>query len=165
MRKIWIQILAGCFTFLIMFGACQQTTEKEVVKSEWLGTNLQEMVENIESQFGGFDQTMIETGYRYKELHWAGVDENWDYALYQLDEMEGSIKKGFARRPAREASAQHFMETALSNLLNVIKDGNQEAFLQEFTAFTASCNTCHALEDVPFMMVKIPEVRTTVIQR
>jgi len=165
MKKNWIAILSACMAILVMVGACQQAPEKETIESEWLGANLQEMVENIESQFGGFDQTMIETGYRYKELHWAGVDENWDYARYQLEEMEEAVERGFVRRPARKASAKHFIETAIPNLFKAIDGGNKEAFLQEFMVLTASCNTCHAMEEVPFMMVKIPEVNTSLISR
>jgi hypothetical protein len=165
MKKNLMTILSACMAVFIMVGACQQATEKETIESEWLGVSLQEMAENIESQFGGFDQTMIETAYRYKELHWAGVDENWDYARYQLEEMEETLERGFVRRPERKASAKHFLETAIPNLFKAIDGGSKEAFMQEFMVLTASCNTCHAMEEVPFMMVKIPESSTSLIKK
>jgi len=165
MKNNWIAIVSASIATFVMIGACQQAAEKETIESEWLGAGLQEMAENIETQFRGFDMAMVETGYRYKELYWAGTDENWDYARYHTEKLETAIRNGFIRRPAREASATHYLNTALPAMLSAIDGENQDDFFREFTTLTASCNTCHALEDVPFMMVKIPEVRTTVIQR
>lgn len=145
----------------VIFQACNQATE--TYETRWLGETKQEMINNIESQFQGFSRTMTETGYRYQELYWAGMDENWQYAEYQREHIEEALEDGFVRRPDREASAQQFMNVALTEMKEVIEAGNKEKFLENFTRFTASCNTCHAMEDVAFMVVKIPENRNTII--
>ena len=147
----------------IMISACQTQTE-QLFETRWAGANLEEIIASMENQFGGFDQTMMETNYRYNELYWAGVDGNWAYAAYQLDEMLGSLEKGFIRRPARESSADQFVNTAAPRLLATIESGDQEAFMDGFTQFAASCNTCHAMEDVPFIQMIIPETRTSLVK-
>ncbi len=147
----------------ILIGACQSGNEKEY-ETRWAGETLEEIIGSLENQFGGFDQTMIETNYRYNELYWAGVDENWGYAEYQLDEMLGSLEKGFIRRPAREASAAQFVNQVSPRLLEAIEAGDRGRFLETFNQFAVSCNTCHEMEEVAFIQVAIPEVRTSVIQ-
>ena len=163
MRKIAPFIFILFCTGLI-FQACNNTPqEKESYEAEWLGETQQEIINTIEDQFQGFSRTMVEVGYRYQELYWAGQDQNWEYAEYQREHIEEALESGFVRRPEREASSQQFMSVALPEMEKIIEEGNKEKFLQNFTRFTASCNTCHAMEEVAFMVVKIPEKRNTII--
>ncbi len=147
----------------IIISACQTATD-QTFETRWAGEDLQEIVASLENQFGGFDQTMIQTNYRYNELYWAGQDENWQYAEYQLDEMLGNLEKGFVRRPERQASSVQFVDQAAPRLLQAIEAGDKEAFDEAFTRFASSCNTCHAMEDVAFIQVVIPDVRTSLVR-
>ncbi len=164
MRQM-IFIFSAIFMLSVLFHACQQAPQnaEESWEAAWLGDSKQEVIDNIENQFQGFSRAMVETGYRYQELYWAGQDENWEYAEYQREHIEEALEDGFVRRPDREASSQQFMSVALPEMEQVIADGDQDAFLESYTRLTASCNTCHAMEEVAFMVVKIPENRTTVI--
>ena len=161
MRKL-LSFTSLFFFSLVLFQACQQAPQ-ETYETEWLGETKQEIINTIEDQFQGFSRTMMEVGYRYKELYWAGQDGNWEYAEYQIEHIEEAMQEGFVRRPAREASSQQFMSVAIPEIEQIVQDGDKERFLQNFTRFTASCNTCHAMEEVAFMIVKIPEIRTSVI--
>ncbi|TVQ84841.1 MAG: hypothetical protein EA393_14105 [Bacteroidetes bacterium] len=161
MRKIHLLPLVLLFLFAFT-QACQQAPQ-ETYEPEWLGETKQEIINTIEDQFQGFSRTMVEVGYRYQELYWAGIDENWEYAEYQREHIEEAMEQGFIRRPAREASSQQFISVALPEMEEIIRNRDKDAFLQNFTRFTASCNTCHAMEDVAFMIVKVPEKRYSVI--
>ncbi len=147
----------------IVIAACQTQTDRKV-ESRWAGETVQEAIQSIEKQIGGFDQTMMETNYRYNELYWAGVDENWGYAEYQLDEMLGSLEKGFIRRPERQASSAQFVDQAAPRLMRAIAAEDPDAFVESFNRFASSCNTCHAMEDVAFIQVIIPEVRASLVR-
>ena len=162
MKKLSV-IASVTIILAIMISACQQQGD-QAIESRWAGETVQEAVHSIENQIGGFDQTMMETNYRYNELYWAGVDKNWGYAEYQLDKVISSLEKGFIRRPARQASAVQFVDQAAPRLMRAIEGGDKDAFMESFTRFAASCNTCHAMEDVPFMQVIIPEKRTTLVR-
>jgi small-conductance mechanosensitive channel len=161
--KSIISIFTGV-ALAIVISACQtQTSEQEQFETRWLGKNLQEILNNIEEQFAGFSGTMVEISYRYKELYWAGQDENWEYALYQIEHIEEALEQGFMRRPEREASAQQFVNQSLPEIEAIANEGDKEAFLVSFTELAAACNTCHNMEEVEFMVVDIPKVRTSVI--
>jgi cytochrome c553 len=148
---------------VIAFSACQTQTE-QTFETEWAGEDLQEIISNLESQHGGFDITMMQTSYRYNEIYWAGQDENWGYADYQLHEMLEGLEDGFVRRPEREASAAQFVDQAAPRLLQAIEAGDKAAFQESFIRFASSCNTCHAMEDMPFIQVIIPEIRTSLVK-
>jgi hypothetical protein len=65
----------------------------------------------VEKQFRGLDVAMIEIGYRFGELYWAGQDRNWDYAKYQADKVRLALE--LALEQVRTACARcHVAESA-----------------------------------------------------
>ncbi len=106
----------------------------------------------------GFDVAMAETGYRHGELYWAGRDENWGYASYQVEKIETAVANGTERRPKRAASAR-MLEGALERVKEAIARRDAGAFDAAFTKLTATCNACHVSERVPFIHVVAPRVR------
>ncbi len=162
MKKFAFVLFAGMMA-VIVISSCQQDTEK-TYDTRWAGETMEEILNNIEDQFGGFSQAMKEVSYRYNDLYWAGMDENWGYAEYQLDKLTDAILKGFVRRPDREASAAQFVNTNIPRLMETIENGDKDAFVESFDRYAASCNTCHEMEDVAFIQVIIPEERTTVVR-
>lgn len=59
---------------------------------------------------------MVETGYRYQELYWAGQDQNWEYADYQIEKIKIAIENGLERRPKRAKSAEHLLTYILPEM-------------------------------------------------
>lgn len=49
--------------------ACNQQTEKSDAQGYWIKGTETEQIKIIEKYFRGFDNAMIETGYRYQELY------------------------------------------------------------------------------------------------
>jgi hypothetical protein len=125
----------------------------------WLlsGTN-DERFARVARQLRGFDVAMVETGYRYGELYWAGQDQNWEFAKYQIEKIRTAVKNGVERRPKRGPSAQ-VLEGALSGVEDAIAAKNPALFAERFAVLTASCNACHQTEGVPFVHVRPPAIR------
>ncbi|MEN9875283.1 MAG: hypothetical protein RLZZ529_280 [Bacteroidota bacterium] len=71
--------------------SCNQKTDKETAQGDWIKGTETEQIKTIEKQFRGFDNAMVETGYRYQELYWAGQDQNWEYADYQIQKIQKEI--------------------------------------------------------------------------
>lgn len=156
------------FTITSLF-ACQTNIQQEekstaVGHEGWLEGTSEEKFEEIAHQLGGFSKTMVEVSYRYSELYWAGMDENWGYADHQVEHIIEALEDGLKRRPERAASAESFMKDALPAIEEVIKKEDKEEFLKGFRAFTSACNACHALEGESFIMIKEPEVRTSPVR-
>lgn len=147
----------------ILIHACSQAPV-EPVQGDWIRGNEAEKLEIIENQFRGFDMAMVETDYRYRELYWAGADENWDYAVYQAEKLQSAVEGGLQRRPARAPSAENFLNTTLPDMQAAAASRDSERFAQRFQALTNQCNMCHALEDVAFFTVKAPLERGSSIR-
>lgn len=148
---------------LFLLCSCQNKSEQDV-QGTWIKGTALEKLETIESQFRGFDMAMVETGYRYQELYWAGQDENWDYADYQLEKIEKAIKNGLERRPKRVQSAEHFLTVALPEMQKALTKRDTVVFNKTFSNLTTSCISCHAMEKLPDFTVMKPLFRQSPIR-
>ena len=153
---------------LIAGSSCNNSTrqnEPTNAQGEWIKGTEQEKLNAIEKQFRGFDNSMVETGYRYQELYWAGQDENWEYANYQLEKIQLTIENGLIRRPKRAKSAEFFLNTMIPEMKTAIDKHDTVIFNQTFNVFTNNCNNCHAMEKVQYFTVKIPLERQSPIRK
>ena len=159
MKKLLILILTlGLF-------ACNQKTNKETAQGKWITGTEAEQIKTIEKQFRGFDNAMVETAYRYQELYWAGQDQNWEYADYQLEKIKFAIENGLQRRPKRAKSAEHFLIYVLPEMTKALQTKDTVVFNENFKTLTINCNNCHKMEKVSFLSVQIPTDRQSPIKK
>jgi hypothetical protein len=151
----------------IPFHSCRNDQESNAPAGPggWLKGSNAEKFETIAGHLRGFDVTMVEVGYRYQELYWAGKDENWEYANYQAEKIEVALENGFARRPLREKSGTHFLNTVLPEMKKTIQSRDTAQFSKNFLTLTTNCNACHTMEKVPFFFVSIPIARQSPIRK
>ncbi|WP_026712764.1 hypothetical protein [Flavobacterium daejeonense] len=147
----------------VLFSACNQNTE--TAQGKWIVGTEQQKLEKIENQFRGFDNAMVETGYRYQELYWAGQDKNWEYAEYQLEKIQKAIENGLERRPKRAKSAAYFLTSVLPEMKKSLEKKDSLVFNKSFQDLTVNCNNCHAMEKVPYFSVKTPTDRQSPIKK
>jgi hypothetical protein len=127
----------------------------------WLRSgSVDERFARVAKHLRGFDVAMVETGYRYGELYWAGQDRNWDYAAYQAEKIRTAVRNGVERRPKRASSAQ-LLEGPLAGVEEAIMAKDSVLFTARFDALTATCNVCHEAEKVAFVHVRPPTVRSS----
>ena len=149
---------------LLLLWSCGKNQEQNA-QGKWIKGTEQEKLETIENQFRGFDMAMVETGYRYQELYWAGQDENWEYADYQIEKIRKAIENGLERRPKRAKSAEHFLTVALPEMEKALEKRDTVVFNKNFQMLTNSCISCHATEKVPHFTVKKPLYRQSPIRK
>ncbi len=165
MRRINFMLGVAALSILLFNTGCGwEPPDRPVGSDGWLDGDMHKKFDTVADQLRGFDAAMVEVGYRYQELYWAGMDENWPYAAYQAEKIRTAMELGFVRRPGREDSAQSFLNDAMPAVERAIQMGELEEFEAAVRVVTASCNTCHALEDVGFMRVEIPDMRPSPIR-
>jgi hypothetical protein len=119
-----------------------------------------QQIEAIDRQLRGFDMAMFEVNYRYTEMYFAGMEGNWDYALYTAEKMAWAIQNGFERRPARRANAEQiFFREAYPQVLDAIRKKDIALFKERVDALRNACNACHGAERVPFIKVGLPAIK------
>ena len=127
----------------------------------WLKGTTDEKFDTVAKQLRGFDMAMVETGYRFNELYFAGEDQNWGSAKYHAEKIGTTIRNGLERRPKRAASAETFLNIVLPELLKAIEAQDRTLFRQRYQSMLSTCNTCHRDEKVEFIPVVQPSRRLT----
>lgn len=127
----------------------------------WLDGTIDDKFNTVAKHLRGFDMAMVETGYRYNHLYWAGRDGNWGHADYQVKKIRTAVENGLERRPKRAQSAQTFLTTVLPAVEEAIVKRDAALFRERMGALTSSCNTCHEAEKVEFIRIGEPQARLT----
>lgn len=130
----------------------------------WLKGTTEEQIRSVEAQLRGLDVAMVEIGYRFGELYFAGQDRNWDYAKYQADKVRLALELALDRRPKRAASAQPFLQDDLPALARAIEAKDADRYQAAMDQLRTGCMKCHLAESVPYFTVRFPERRVSPIR-
>lgn len=114
----------------------------------WLKGTSDEKFAQIERHLRGLDVSMAEIGYRYAELLSAGKTRNWDYAKYQTEKIDLSLRLAIERRPKRAKSSEPFLNESLPPVMEAIKAKNPERLDVALKSLHAGCIQCHRAENV-----------------
>ena len=110
---------------------------------------------NLVKLVPGTAHWMFEIGERYKNLYWAAKQEKWEFAQYQVEEIEKLVEVVKLARPKRAATAQEFLETGLPAIQRGVESRTWEDFQPAFVQLQDSCMTCHAKNDHAFITVPL----------
>lgn len=150
MRHILLIIL----TFV--FFACNQQTDNKV---------LQNRIDSLESKLAdtykpGFGEFMSGIQTHHSQLWFAGQNENWklaDFEVHEIMEAIEDIQKFQTER--KESQMIGMINPALDSINNAIQQKNPALFKSSYTLLTYTCNNCHRAADFEFNVVKIPDTQ------
>ncbi len=132
--------------------------------TRWIQGSESERWAQMEQQLRGLDVAMVEIGYRYQELYWAGEDGNWEFAAYQVRKIQLSLERALERRPKRRASAQQLFLPATHSVEESASLEDRVRFRAAFAEMTEACNACHRAEGVASFHVVPPIHRPSPIR-
>jgi cytochrome c556 len=162
-RRIVGVILTLLAAVASVFGIAYAQMPNPPQAGGWLKSLPQEkQIEAIDRQLRGFDMAMFEVNYRYTEMYFAGIEGNWDYALYTGEKIAWAVQNGFERRPKRRANAEElFFKEAYPKVLDAIRKKDIALFKERVDVLRNACNACHTAEKVGFIQVGSPSIKQT----
>jgi hypothetical protein len=136
-------------------GVAWQNGRASVGWMGWLKGSSNQKFETVANHLRGLDLTMMEVGYRHRELAWAGDNKEWVYAKYQVEKLEKALNFALERRPNRASHVPDFKAQGLQPMLAAIEKQDPVVFAQGFRSLTLACINCHSLEQAPFLRVDL----------
>lgn len=148
MRYLFIASL-----LLIVF-ACNQAGKREQV--------LQNQIDSLKSQVSnsykpGFGEFMSSIQVHHNKLWFAGINQNWKLADFEVNEIQESlndIKQYCADRS--ETQSLSMIDPELGNIRKAIQQQNSAAFKEGYINLTNTCNNCHKETKHEFNVITIP---------
>lgn len=153
--------LAGLSWWEVRRSIAQQSPQSSTPapSPDWLIGSAEERFDKVERQLRGLDQAMAEIGYRYGELVIAGRERNWDYAKYQAEKIDLSLKLALERRPKRAPSSQPFLNEDLPTVLQAIQFKDAQQLDRALERLHNSYVACHRAENVLYFRDAVERLR------
>jgi hypothetical protein len=109
----------------------------------------------------GLGEFMTATQLRHAKLWFAGKENNWDLAAYEIDEITEGLEDAEKQFPTRDGLPVADMikaniDPAIEELKKAVEARSSAKFAVAFDQLTSACNTCHAGANKPFIRIQRP---------
>ena len=124
--------------------------------------HLQAQIDSLQARLDnsyrpGFGEFMSSIQIHHNKLWFAGQNQNWKLADFEINEIKESlddIKKYCKDRV--ETNSIGMIEQPLQNVSDAIQQKNVTGFKNNYTILTATCNSCHQATQHEFNVITIP---------
>jgi len=124
---------------------------------------LQARIEVLEKKLAttykpGFGEFMSSIQVHHAKLWFAGENQNWKLADFEMHEIGEAIDAIQQYQTEREESKKvSMLSPALAAVKDAIQKQSPALFNSSYHLLTATCNNCHKAVNFEFNIVKIPE--------
>jgi hypothetical protein len=140
---------------LLALSACHQQTDNTQFLQKQIDSLQNKLADSYKPGFGDF---MSSIQVHHAKLWFAGKNENWKLADFELHEIMETIEDIQKYQSERTESAMlPQLNAALDVVGTAVKQRNGAMFKASFTNLTNSCNNCHRQTNHEFNVVKIPD--------
>ena len=145
-----------CFAIAFTFFSCNQSSSNS--------KSMQLQIDSLETEVNnaykpGLGEFMSQIQVHHAKLWFAGKEENWDLADFEVGEIQEAlddIPKYCSDRP--EVKSIGMITAPINNIANAIKAKDENKFVADFKVLTTTCNNCHHETNHGFNLIKIPDV-------
>jgi len=147
----------GLLLVVVLF-ACNQAAESNQMVKARIDSLENKLSQSYKPGFGEF-MTGIQS--HHAKLWFAGQNQNWklaDFEVHEIMESLDDIKKYEVDR--KESQNIGMLNPAIDSINKAIKEKNMAQFKSSYTLLTNTCNNCHVASEFEFNVVKVPDIST-----
>jgi hypothetical protein len=109
----------------------------------------------------GLGEFMTATQLRHAKLWFAGRQNNWDLAAYEIDEIKEGLEDAARRFPAFDGipvgeMIKTIIGPRMEKLEKAVRERSSAKFMVAFDELTSGCNSCHAGANRSFIRIQRP---------
>src|ERR1700744_3719913 len=109
----------------------------------------------------GLGEFMTATQLRHAKLWFAGKQNNWDLAAYEIDEIKEGLEDAARLHPTFDGvpvaeMIKSIIDPRLEELEKAVREKSSAKFGDAFDELTGGCNSCHAGANKPFRRIQRP---------
>ena len=124
---------------------------------------LQSKIDSLEKKLAttykpGFGEFMSSIQVHHAKLWFAGKEQNWELADFEMHEIGEAIDAIKEYQTEREESKKvDMLKPALEAVNDAIQKKDVTLFNSSYLLLTNTCNNCHKAVNFSFNVVKVPE--------
>jgi hypothetical protein len=140
----------------ILLLACQQKNDPNAL----LEKQIDSLSKRIDSAYSpGLGEFMISIQLHHSKLWFAGKNENWELANFELAEIRETLEDiQHYNKDRIEIKELPMIFSPLDSIGSAIAIRNPTSFSRSYISLTNTCNSCHQLTKHSFNKIKIPEI-------
>lgn len=109
----------------------------------------------------GLGEFMTATQLRHAKLWFAGQQNNWDLATYEIDEIKEGLDEARRLYPTFDGipvaeMMKTIIDPRIDELEKAVRAKSSAKFKIAFDELTSGCNSCHAGANKPFIHIQRP---------
>jgi hypothetical protein len=141
---------------IIIASSCKQQTENTAA--------LRSRIDSLEKKLAatykpGFGEFMSSIQVHHAKLWFAGENQNWELADFEMHEIAETIDAIKEYQTEREESKKvDMLKPSLEAVKDAIDKRDPALFNSSYLLLTNSCNNCHKAVNFGFNVVKVPEI-------
>jgi hypothetical protein len=140
---------------MLFLGACSDNSDKI--------SELQNRIDSLQlkvddSYKPGFGEFMSNVQIHHAKLWFAGTNQNWKLAEFEIQEIKESLEDIQKFQSEREETKTlPIIFTPLDSVQSAIDKKDLKSFKQSYYLLTSTCNACHKAVNNEFNKIKIPD--------
>jgi len=144
--------------FIILIIICSVTSCQQSKQNA-----LQQKVDSLEKKLAntykpGFGEFMSSIQVHHAKLWFAGQNQNWELADFEMHEIAEAIDAIKEYQTEREESKKvDMLKPSLDAVKDAIDKKDPVLFNSSYLLLTSTCNNCHKAVNFGFNVVKVPE--------
>ena len=145
------------YLFIILIFVCSSSCQQSNQNA------LQQKVDSLEKKIAttykpGFGEFMSSMQVHHAKLWFAGQNQNWELANFELHEIAETLDAIKEYQTEREESKKvDMLKPSLEAVKDAIDKRGPTLFNSSYLLLTNSCNNCHKAVNFGFNVVKVPE--------
>jgi len=150
--KRFLFLSSVLFIVAFFFTSCNNT-KTEALQSKI--DSLQAIIKNsYKPELGEF---MLQVQMHHEKLWFAGINENWPLANFEIGEIRETLYNAIHFLPDRKETKEiPMIFPALDSLQASITNKSLKMFTKDYKTLTQTCNTCHKVVNFAFNVIKVP---------
>ena len=149
--------MRNVFFIIIIYGLVSCTHSE--MRSRMLLTKIDSLQKQLDQSYKpGFGEFMSSIQIHHSKLWFAGKNQNWKLADFELKEIKESldgIREYCNDRP--ESKSIGMINQPIDSIGNAIRQKDTVLFKKNFILLTNTCNKCHNVTNHAFNIIKIPD--------
>lgn len=144
---------AGLLGVVLFYAACSSGNSAQV---QVLEQRIADLEKN--SYKPGFGEFMSAVQVHHAKLWYAGQNQNWrlaDFEVHEIKESLDDLRTYVHDRP--ETQQLDMISPAIDSVQNAIRLENTAEFKKAYLLLTNTCNSCHRATQHGFNIIKIPD--------
>jgi hypothetical protein len=128
-----------------------------------LKTRVAALENQVEGLKPGLGEIMGVIQQHHAKLFFAGSNENWELADYEIDEIKEGLEDAvkyhdhFKDVKAPLSKLVAGVAAPLASVADALKQKSKASFISSFHGLTAACNACHQAADHGFVVIQDPK--------